>query len=192
MHPLDPKSTLQPLISGSQAPKTAVLAFKYRGMKNKRIVQNSSKSPAKPQTNLQRHNNNEEFTPSTSVQAVIRVRGRENIRTACDSISWDLSESGLLIRWKEHQLADLSAQILLMCHPAIFDKRGIEEEIVYHLKTMVKDLIRKGALPSTLSMEPLPQIAVSWWQNKQGRGRSQAKQALCLNNLEAFQWNGCM
>jgi hypothetical protein len=44
--------------------------------------------------------------------------------------------------------------------PAIFDKPGIEEEIVYHLKTMEKDLIRKGALPSTLSMEPLPQIAV--------------------------------
>jgi hypothetical protein len=79
-----------------------------------------------------------------------------------------------------------------MCCPAIFDKRGIEEEIVYHLKTMEKDLIRKGALPSTLSTEPLPQIAVSWRQNKQGRGRSQAKQSLCLNNLEAFQRNGCM
>jgi hypothetical protein len=53
MHPLDPKSTLPPLISGSQAPKTAVLAFKYCGVKNKRIVQNSSQSPAKlPQMNL--------------------------------------------------------------------------------------------------------------------------------------------
>ncbi len=121
MHPLDPESTLPPLISGSQAPKTAVLAFKYCRMKNKRIVQNSSQSPAKPpQTNLQRHNDDEEFTPSTSVQAVIRVRGRENVKTARDSISWDMSESGLLIRWKEHQSADSSAQILLMCCPAIF------------------------------------------------------------------------
>jgi hypothetical protein len=47
IHPLDPKSTLPPLISGLQAPKTAVLAFKYCGVKNKRIVQNSSQSPAK-------------------------------------------------------------------------------------------------------------------------------------------------
>jgi len=193
MHPLNPESTLPFLTSGLQAPKTAILAFKYCGVKNKRIVRNSSQSLAKPpQKNLQRHNDDEEFTPSTSVQAVIRVRGRENVKTACDSISWDMSESGLSIRWKEHQSADSSAQILLMCCPPVFDKRGLEEEIVYHLKTMEKDLIRKGALPSTLSIEPLPQIAVSWRQNKQGRGRSQAEQRLCLNNLEAFQRNGCM
>ena len=57
---------------------------------------------------------------------------------------------------------------------------------------MEKDLIRKGALPSTLSTKPLPQIAVSWRQNKQGRGRSQAEQKLCMDNLEAFQQNSCM
>jgi hypothetical protein len=193
MHPLDPESFLPPLIFGLQAPKTAVLAFKYCGVKNKRIVRYSSQSPAKPpQTNLQRHNNDEEFTPSTSVQVVIWVHGRENVKTAWDSISWDMSESGLSIQWKEHQSADSSAQILLMCCPAIFDKHGIEEEIMYHLKTMEKDLIRKGALPSTLSMEPLPQIAVLWRQNKQGRERSQAEQVLCLNNVEAFQQIGCM
>ena len=92
MHPLDPESTLPFLISGSQTPKTAILAFKYCGVKNKRIVRNSSQSLANPpQKNLQRHNDDEEFTPSTSVQAVIRVRGRENVKTACDSISWDMS-----------------------------------------------------------------------------------------------------
>jgi hypothetical protein len=120
------------------------------------------------------------------------VCGRKNIKTLCDSISWDMSESGLLIWWKEHQSVDSSAQILLMCSPAIFDKRGIEEEIVYHLKTIKKVLIRKGALPSTLSTEPLPQITMSWRQNKQGRGRSQAEQVMCLNDLEAFQRNRCM
>jgi hypothetical protein len=57
---------------------------------------------------------------------------------------------------------------------------------------MEKDLIRKGSLPSALPTKPLPQIAVSWRQNKQGRGRNQAKQRLCLNNLEAFQRNGCL
>jgi hypothetical protein len=57
---------------------------------------------------------------------------------------------------------------------------------------MEKGLIGKGLLLSTLSTEPLPQIAVSWCQNKQGRGRSQAEVALCLNNLEEFQKNGCM
>jgi hypothetical protein len=194
LHPLDPELTLPPLTSGAQVPKTAVLAFNYCGVKNKRIVRNSAQAPAQPQANFQKHNNDEDFTPSTSVQGVIRVRGRENMKTACNLIAWDMSDSGLglLIWWKEHQSADSSTQILLMCCPATFDKQGIEEEIVFHLKTMEKDLIRKGSLPSTLSTEPLPQITVLWRQNKQGRGRTQAEQGLCLNNLEAFQWNGCM
>jgi hypothetical protein len=105
---------------------------------------------------LQRHNDDEEFIPSKLVQAVIRVRGKENVKVACNSISWDMSDSGLTIRWKEHQSVDLSAQVLLMCCSAVFDKQGIEEEIVFHLKPMEKDLIRKGFLPSTLSAEPLP------------------------------------
>ncbi len=192
LHPLDPESTLPFLILGSQSPKTAVLAFKYCRVKNKRIVRNSAGGPSRPQVSLQRQNDDEEFILSKLVQAVIRERGKENVKVACDSISWDMSNSGLMIRWKEHQSADLSAQVLLMCCPAVFDKQGIEEEIVFHLKTMEKDLIRKGLLLSTLSAEPLPQIAVSWHQNKQGRGRSQAEVALCLSNLEAFQQNGCM
>ncbi len=89
-------------------------------------------------------------------------------------------------------MADSNAQVLLMCCPAVFNKQGIEEEIVFHLKAMEKDLIREGSLPSALLTEPLPQIAVSWHQNKQGRGRNQAEQSLCLNNLEAFQRNGCL
>jgi hypothetical protein len=88
------------------------------------------------------------------------VYGRENVKTACNLIAWDMSDSGLSIGWKEHQSVDSSAQILLMCCPVIFDRQGIEEEIVFHLKKMEKDLIRKGSLTSTLSTEPLPQIAV--------------------------------
>jgi hypothetical protein len=169
-----------------------VPAFKYCGVKNKRIERNSAGGPSRPQVSLQRNNDDEEFILSKLVQAVIRVRGKENVKVACNSISWDMSNSRLTIRWKEHQSADSSAQVLLMCCPAVFDKQGIEEEIIFHLKPMEKDLIRKGLLPSTLSAEPLPQIAVLWCQNKQGRGRSQAKVALCLNNLKAFQQNGCM
>jgi hypothetical protein len=122
LHPLDPESTLPFLISGSQSPKTAVLAFKYCGVKNKRIVRNSAGGPSRPQVSLQRHNDDEEFIPSKLVQEVIRVWGKENVKVACDSISWDMSNSGLMIRWKEHQSADSSAQVLLMCCPAVFDK----------------------------------------------------------------------
>ncbi len=39
MHPLDPKSALPPLISGLQAPKTAVLAFKYCGVKTRGLCE---------------------------------------------------------------------------------------------------------------------------------------------------------
>jgi hypothetical protein len=95
LHPLDPESTLPFLILGSQSSKTAVLAFKYCGVKNKRIVWNSAGGPSRPQVNLQRHNDDEEFIPSKLVQAVIRVRGKENVKVACDSISWDMSDSGL-------------------------------------------------------------------------------------------------
>ncbi len=87
LHPLDPKSTLPPLTLGKQVPKTAVLAFKYCGVKKKRIVRNSAQAPAKPQANFQRHNNDEDFTLLTSVQGVIRVRRRENVKTTCNSIA---------------------------------------------------------------------------------------------------------
>jgi hypothetical protein len=33
-----------------------------------------------------------------------------------------------------------------MCCPPIFDRRGIEEEICFHLQLIEKDLIRKGKL----------------------------------------------
>ncbi len=192
LHLLGPESTLPPLTLGAEVPKTAVLAFKYCNVKNRRMVRNSGQAPTKPQVEFQRHNDDEDFTPPTPVQGVIWVRGKENVKTVCNSIAWDMSFSGFSIWWKEHQSADSNAQVLLMCCPAVFDKQGIEEEIFFHLKAMEKDLIRKGSLPSALSTEPLPQIAVLWHQNKQGRGRNQAKQRLCLNNLEAFQWNGCL
>jgi hypothetical protein len=192
LHPLDPELTLPPLTLGAEVPKTAVLAFKYCNVNNRRMVRNSGQAPTKPRVEFQRHNDDEDFTPPTSVQGVIRVRGKENMKTACNSIAWDMSDSGLSIRWKERQSVDSNAQFLLMCCPAVFDKQGIEEGIVFHLKAIEKDLIRKGSLPSAQSTKPLPQIAVSWHQNKQGRGRNQAEQRLCLNNLEAFQRNGCL
>jgi hypothetical protein len=102
LHPLDPELTLPPLTLGAEVPKTAVLAFKYCNVKNRRMVHNSGQAPTKPRVQFQRHNDDEDLTPSTSVQEVIRVRGKENVKTACDSIAWDMSDSGLSIWLKEH------------------------------------------------------------------------------------------
>ncbi len=38
----------------------------------------------------------------------------------------------------------------------------------------------------------LPEIKISWRQNKQGKGKSKAEKDLSLNNLVGFQQNGCM
>ncbi len=38
----------------------------------------------------------------------------------------------------------------------------------------------------------LPEIKISWQQNKQGKGKSKAEKDLSLNDLVGFQQNGCM
>ncbi len=104
----------------------------------------------------------EEFKPPTTLWGVAWVQGNENVMEVINSVAWDINDTGLSIRWKEHQSAESSAQILLMCCPPIFDRRGIEEEICFHLQLTEKDLIRKGKLSYNLIGVPLPNIIVSW------------------------------
>ena len=84
------------------------------------------------------------------------------MKDAIDSVAWDINNTGLSIRWKEHQSAEFSAQILLMCCPPMFDRKVIDEEICFHLHLIEKDLIRKGKLSPNFIGVPLPDIKVSW------------------------------
>ncbi len=155
-------------------------------------MRGATTSPASAQISPARHNDDEEFKPPTMLWGVVRVRGNKNVKEAIDAVAWDMNDTGLSIRWKEHQSAKSNAQVLLMCCPPIFDRQGVAEEIVFHLTQIEKDLIRKGKLPSNLSGVALPEIKVSWHQNKQGKGKNKVEQGLSMNDLVAFQHNGCM
>ncbi len=61
-----------------------------------------------------------------------------------------------------------------MCVPNVFDREGVEGEILWHFAKIEKSLLKKGVLPAEFVGGPLPKIRVSWRQNKQGKGRSRA------------------
>jgi hypothetical protein len=123
---------------------------------------------------------------------VIRITGNGNIKEACESLAWDLVDTGLHIKWKDHQSADSSAQVLLMNIPPILDRAGVEGEIIWHLTSIKKHQIGKGMLTSEYLGFPLLEIRVAWQQNKQGKGKNKAEKDLWLNKLSAFQENGCL
>jgi hypothetical protein len=81
---------------------------------------------------------------------------------------------------------------MIMCVPNIFDRVGLEEEVIWHLKDIKKSLMKKGTISSELIGIPLPEIKISWQQNKQGKGKSKSEKDLSLNGLVGFQQNGCM
>ncbi len=111
----------------------AVLAFKYCLVKNKQSTHSNLQQAAfsdPPAPSPHRFNNKEDFKPSPYLWAVICVRRNNNIKDLCEEIGWDIFESGLIIRYKEHQSADSNAQIMLMSVPSVFDWDGIEGEIL--------------------------------------------------------------
>jgi hypothetical protein len=103
-------------------------------VKNKQSSQGLSQKLAPSQPSPHQHNDEDEFKPSPYLWVVICVRGNDNIKDTCEAISWDIQESGIQIRWKEHQSAESNAQIMIMCVPNIFDRVGLEEEVIWHLK----------------------------------------------------------
>jgi hypothetical protein len=103
-----------------------------------------------------------------------------------------MNGTGITVRWKEHQSADSSSQILIMCVPNIFDKEGLKEELLFHMKAVERKMVAKEKLPASLLTEPIPLITMAWQQNKQGRGRNQEEQQLSLNSLDAFNKNRCL
>jgi hypothetical protein len=99
---------------------------------------------------------------------------------------------GINIRWKEHQLAESSSQILLVCMPNVFDKQGFEKEVWYCLEEMEISLCNKGKLDTSLLTVSLPKFVVTWHQNKQGKGQNKTEQHLSLNDLDGFKQKGCL
>ncbi len=198
LHPLNTASTLPPLTNTKPDdgfPSLAVLVFKYFLVKNKnnsRGAPQALPSPPKPSPHRHRYNDEEEYRAPTTLWGVIKCTCNGNIKEGVEGLAWDIGNTGITIKYKEHQSPDSSAQILLMNVPVVFDRNGVEGEIIWHIAEIEKSLLKKGVLSSESIGTPLPEIKVSWRQNKQGKGKTKAEKDLSLNNLVQFQENGCL
>jgi hypothetical protein len=63
---------------------------------------------------------------------------------------------------------------------------------LWHLTKIEKGFLKKGSLPAEYVGISLPELRVTWRQNKQGKGTSNAVRGLSLNKLAAFRENGCL
>ncbi len=177
LHLLDETSSHQALTYNRVEdgfPFSAILAFKYCSVKNKQFSWGLSQQPAPSQPSPHWHNDEEEVKPSLYLWAVIHIRSNNNIKDACKAISWDIQESGIQIRWKEHQSAELNAQIMIMCVPNIFDRVGLEEEVIWHMKDIKKSLIKKEQYLPSSSVYPFQRLR--YHGNRTNKGRGRAKQ----------------
>jgi hypothetical protein len=66
------------------------------------------------------------------------------MKEACEALAWDMVNMRLQVCWNDHQLAESSAQILLMNVPPVLDRGGVKGEIIWHLTEIEKGLLKKG------------------------------------------------
>jgi hypothetical protein len=180
LHPLDEFSSLPAFTSNRVEdgfPKSAVLAFKYFLVKDKRNKPGRQQMVAPPsQPSPYRHNNEEYYKQPTALWGIICITGNGNVKEACEALAWDMVDIGLQVWWKDHQSVESSAQVLLMNVPPVLDRGGIKGEIIWHLMEIEKGLLKKGVLPSEYVGIQLPKIRVNWNQNKQGKGKKQSRE----------------
>ncbi len=60
------------------------------------------------------------------------------MKEACEALAWDMVDTGLQVWWKDHQLAESSAQVPLMNVPPVFDRGNVEGKIIWHLMEIEK------------------------------------------------------
>jgi hypothetical protein len=102
-----------------------------------------------------RYNDEEDYKPPTAMWPLIWVKANGNIKEACKALAWDMVDTGLTVRWKEHQSSESSAHVLLMNVPSVLERAGVEGEILWHLNSLEKKLMRKGGYPSEYAGLPL-------------------------------------
>jgi hypothetical protein len=165
-HPLDANSCL-PALTNNRVEDgfsgSAELAFQYFLVKDKRNRPAGQQVVAPPsQTSPFWHNNKDDYRQPTVLWGVIHVTGNGNIKEACETLAWDMVNTGLQVWWKDHQSAESSTQILLMNVPLVLDRGSIKGEIIWHLTKIEKGLLKKGVLSSEYVGVQLPEIRVTW------------------------------
>lgn len=178
-------------------PDMAMTFFQYFKTKNKRFLNggNQPGNQAQGQSNAARqgkkYDDDEEYSGKDVLYGTIMVSGDSNIKDVVDNIAWDLQGTGLSLKWKPHQSAESSTQIIIMGVPRAFCYQGVQEQLEHHLKETEKRLISKGKLDLDNYDKPLPQMVISWKQNKKGKNKNQREARLSLNNIPEFANNGC-
>ncbi len=193
LHPVDKASHL-PILTSIEPkdgfPSTAILAFQYFHVRNKRDQKKSdTTSPVISTPSPRRFNDEEEYKAPKQMWGVIRVSGNGNIKESCEALAWDIGGSGLQVRWKEYQSAESSAQVILLNVPPVLEleRGGVEEEITWHLQQIEKSLLKEqGKLSQEFIGFPLPRINVSWRQSKQGKGHQKRHYAPYHNSMYFF------
>ncbi len=116
-----------------------VLALKYFLVKDKRNRSAGQQPVAPPsQPSPYWHNNKEDYKQPTALWGVICITGNGNVKEACEALVWDMVDMGLQVWWKDHQLAESRAQVLLINVPLVLDRGGVEGEIIWHLMEIEK------------------------------------------------------
>ncbi len=120
LHPLDAASPLSPLTNNKPEdgfPSSAALAFKYFLVKNKnnsRGAPQAPPSPPKPSPPRHRYNDEEEYKTPTALWGVITCTCKRNTKEGVEGLAWDIGNTRITIKYKEHQSPKFSAQILLI------------------------------------------------------------------------------
>ena len=105
--------------------------FKYLHVKNKMSLQGSPAALAAETTpSRNRFDDEAEYKLSKTLWGTMKVRVGENVKEAVEALTWDFNRTGITVWWKPHQSKDSSAQVQLMCCPALFDKDGITKELL--------------------------------------------------------------
>jgi hypothetical protein len=166
LQPLDVNSCLPALTNNRVEdgfPGSGVLAFQYFLVKDKCNRPTGQQVVAPPsQPSPFWHNNKDDYRQPMALWGIIRVTKNSNVKEACEASAWDMVDTGLQVRWKDHQSAKSSAQILLMNVPPVLGRGGIEAEIIWHLTEIEKGLLKKGVLLSEYVGVQLPKIRVTW------------------------------
>ncbi len=129
LHPLDKTSSL-PALTNNRVEDgflgSAVLAFKYYLVKDKCNRPDGQQMVAPlSQPSPYWHNDEEDYKQQMALWGVIHVSRSGNVKEACEALAWDMVNTGLQVRWKDHQSAESSAQVLLMNVPPVLDMGGI-------------------------------------------------------------------
>jgi hypothetical protein len=174
---LDENSTLPTLTNNRVEygfPGFMVLALKYFLVKDKRNRSAGQQPVAPPsQPSPYWHNNKEDYKQPTALWGVICITGNGNVKEACEALVWDMVDMGLQVWWKDHQLAESRAQVLLINVPLVLDRGGVEGEIIWHLMEIEKVSWRKEFFHQSMMASSYPRLG--WLGNRTNKGKGKIK-----------------